>query len=226
MHLFYLIHLLWIVPVSWIDTILARKKPFEERWQKIHRWSCILFRRLHVGFDVELEEEIPKDAHIQFVSNHQSFMDLVMLAGGIPVPFTFVSKKENAKIPYLATLSKSLELIYFDREDQGSAIHMLRETTRRLKGGQNVLIFPEGTRSSDNHMKEMHAGSIQPAFMAKSYIVPVVLKNSFEYKRILKKGGTFQMYIGKAIPIEEYKPLKAEGMIKRLQEQMEAKLLS
>lgn len=224
MRFFYCLYLIWLVPASWIDTLLSRKKPFEERWERMHRWCLSFFRHLHVGFEVAMEEPLPEGAHIQFVSNHQSFMDLFMLAGGLPVPFTFVSKKENAKIPYLATLSKSLELIYFDREDQGSAIHMLRETTRRLKAGRNVLIFPEGTRSADHQMREMHAGSIQPAFMAKCYIVPVVLKNSYDYKRIIKQGGTFQMSIGKAIPFEEYKPLKADGMIKVLQEKMEKQL--
>ncbi len=203
---------------------MVRKKSFEERFLHIAKWCKRCFHLLHIKLDVEMEDALPSDGSILFVSNHQSFFDLFMLEIGIHVPFTFVSKAENKKIPYLSSLSKNLELIYFDREDQGSAVHMLRETTRRLKAGQNILIFPEGTRSKGTVMKQMQAGSIQPAFMAKCYIVPVVLCDSFDYKRLLKQHGTFHMHIGKAIPFEAYKPLKADGMIKQLQEQMQGEL--
>ena len=224
MNLLFCINLIWLVPCSWIACLVTRKKSFDERWMYLHRWCLRMFRFMHVRLEVEMVEPLREDISYQFVSNHQSFFDLFMLAGGLPVPFTFVSKKENQKVPYIASWSKNLELIYFDREDQSSAIHMLRETTRRLKSGQNVLIFPEGTRSADNHMNEMHAGSIQPAFMAKCAIVPIVLKNSYNYKHLLRTGTPFKMYIGKPIPFEEFKPFKADGMIDVLQKQMEAEL--
>lgn len=220
----YLLHLLWLIPVSWIGCFMVRNKSFEERFLHITIWCKRFFRLLHIQLDVDMEGELPKDGSILFVSNHQSFFDLLMLEIGIKEPFTFVSKAENKKIPYLSSLSKNLELIYFDREDQGSAVHMLRETSRRLKGGQNILIFPEGTRSKGTKMKQMQTGSIQPAFMAKCYIVPIVLCDSFDYKRILKQHGTFHMHIGKAIPFQEYKPFKTDGMIKQLQAQMQEQL--
>lgn len=221
MSIIYLLHLLWLVPASWIDCFLVRSKPFEVRYAHIARWSQRFFKHLHVKLQVEMEEELSKNVTYQFVSNHQSFFDLLMLVAGIPVPFTFVSKKENQKIPYLSSWSKNLELIYFDREDQSSAVHMLRESTRRLKAGQNVLIFPEGTRSSQSQMNEMQPGSIQPAFMAKCPIVPIVLCNSFAYKTLLKRHGTFLMKIQKPIPFEEYKPKKAAGLTIELQASMQ-----
>lgn len=220
----YLFHLLWLIPVSWIGCFMVRNKSFEERFMQISKWCKRCFPLLHIKLDIQMDCELPKDGSILFVSNHQSFFDLLILESAIKTPFTFVSKAENKKIPFLSSLSKNLELIYFDREDQGSAVHMLRETTRRLKGGQNILIFPEGTRSKGTLMNQMHAGSIQPAFMAKCYIVPVVLCDSFDYKHLLKQHGTFHMHIGKAIPFQEYKPLKADGMIKQLQEQMQYQL--
>ncbi len=221
MSIIYVLHLLWLVPISWIDCFLVRSKPFEVRYAHISKWCTRLFRCLHVKLEVEMEEALPKDRVVQFVSNHQSFFDLLMLEAGIPVPFTFVSKEENKKIPYLSSWAKNLELIYFDRDDQSSAVHMLRESTRRLKAGQNVLIFPEGTRSTGKQMNEMQAGSIQPAFMANCDIVPITLCNSYDYKAILKRRGTFYMKIGKPIPYEQYKPKKAPGIIQELQVSMQ-----
>lgn len=105
--------------------------------------------------------------------------------------------------------------------DRGSAIHMLREAARRLKAKDNLLIFPEGTRSKGGVMHPMQAGSMQPAFMAKACIVPIVLKNSYDYMDVMKHKGTFHIHILKPLYYEDYKPLKAEGVTVQLQEEMQ-----
>lgn len=224
MYIVRCLRLLWLIPISWIDAVLVRKKPFEERYAHMIKWSNKFMSVFKMKLDVEQVEALPEDASILFVSNHQSEFDMLMLIAGIDRPFTFISKVENEKVPYVASWSKTLEIIFFDREDRGSAIHMLREGARRLKSKKNLLIFPEGTRAKGHIMHEMQAGSLQPAFMAKSYIVPVVLMNSFKYMDLIKHKGICRMKILKPIAFEEYKPLKAEGLVKVLQEQMQGEL--
>lgn len=224
MYILRCIPLIWILPCSWIDAIRIRKKPFEERSKCIAKWGRRLYKSFGITFEVEVEDTLPSDTPILFISNHQSSFDLLMLVVGIPVPFTFVSKVENKKIPFLSSWSKTMDLIYFDREDRTSAISMLRESARRLKSNKNLLIFPEGTRSKGNTMLEMQAGSLQPAFMAKATVVPVVLLNSYNYKDIIKHKGHAKMKLLKPIPYETYKPMKAEGLINVLQESMQHEL--
>lgn len=218
------LRLLWLIPISWLDAILVRKKPFEERYAHMIKWSTKFLSVFKMKIDVEQAENLPEDAPILFISNHQSEFDMLMLIAGINRPFTFISKVENKKVPYVSSWSKTLDIIFFDREDRGSAIHMLREGARRLKNKRNLLIFPEGTRAKGHVMHEMQAGSLQPAFMAKSYIVPVVLMNSFKYMDLIKHKGSCRMKVLKPIAFEDYKPLKAEGLIKVLQEKMQNEL--
>lgn len=222
MYLLRSICLLWYVPWSWIDALRIRKKPFEERYACMARWSKKMMKAFHLQVDITQAEDLPSDGPILFVSNHQSEFDMIMLLSAIQQPFTFISKEENRKTPYVGSWSKSLEVLFFDREDRSSGIHMLREAARRLKDHKNLLIFPEGTRSKGHIMHEMQAGSIQPAFMAKAYVVPVVLLNSYKYMDIIKHKGTCKMHILKAIPFAEYKPLKAEGLTLQLQKQMQS----
>lgn len=224
MYMLRCIRLLWLIPRSWIDSRLIRKKSFSERYGRMAHWSTKVMSSLKVELKVDQQEALPKDRPILFVSNHQSEFDMLMLIKGIHIPFSFISKVENEKVPYVASWSKTLDVIFFDREDRSSGIHMLREAARRLKDQKNLLIFPEGTRSKGTKMHEMQAGSLQPAFMAKAYIVPVVLKNSYDYKNLVKHKMPCRMTIMKAIPFEEYKPLKAEGLVKVLQEQMQNEL--
>lgn len=221
MYIFRCLHLLWFFPVSWIDSIRIRKKPFEERYARLAGWGRRLMRLFKVKFDVTQVSELPKDAPILFVSNHQSEFDMLMLMGGIDIPFSFISKMENKNLPYVGSWAKTLELIFFDREDTTSAIHMLRESARKLKAHHNLLIFPEGTRTKDGDMLPLQAGSLQPAMMAKAYIVPVVIINSYDYINVMKHKGVAKMRILEPIPFETYKPLKVDGLAAVLQERMQ-----
>lgn len=219
------LRMLYLLTASWLDAFLVRKKPFEVRYQHMASWSKRIIRAFGCRIQIDVTEEMPKEGAILFVSNHQSAFDMLIQLAIITTPFTFISKKENEKIPYVANWAKTLELIYFDREEQSSAIHMLRESARRLKNGNNLLIFPEGTRAKDGHLLELHAGSLQPAFMAKATIVPMVLVNSYNYKNVLLHSGEFQVKFLKPRSYEEYHNEKAEGLCMILQEEMQQALL-
>lgn len=133
MYILRSLYLLWLIPRSWIDAVLVRKKPFAQRYACMKKWSERLLSHYRVTLDVQFQEQLPKNLPILFVCNHQSEFDMLLQMAVLDLPFTFISKKENEKVPYVAAWSKTLEVILFDREDRGSAIHMLREAARRLK---------------------------------------------------------------------------------------------
>ena len=218
------LRMLYLLPASWMDAFLVRKKPFEVRYQHMASWSKRIIKAFGCRIQIDVTEEMPKEGEILFVSNHQSAFDMLIQLAIITTPFTFISKKENEKIPCVANWAKTLELIYFDREEQSSAIHMLRESARGLKKGRNLLIFPEGTRAKDGQLLELHAGSLQPAFMAKATIVPMVLKNSYDFKRVLLHGTAFEVTFLKARTYEEYRKEKADGLCAILQKEMQEAL--
>lgn len=220
-----MLHLLWLVPISWIDTIRIRKQPFETKFQRVQTWVQLLFKCFHIQVDVQIETPLPDDQPVLFVSNHQSAFDIPLLLATLPKPFTFVSKKENANVPFVASCSKTLELIFFNRNDQKSAVQMLRDSARWLKDGKSLLIFPEGTRSKQKELLEMHAGAIQPAMMTKTLIVPVIMYNSYCCKKILKGKEIARVKLLAPIPYEEYEKEKAESFVKVLQERMRKELL-
>ena len=213
--------LIYIIPCSWIDAFLVRKKPFETRYAHMRFWSKHLLRCFHCKVIVDWKTTLPEEGPILFVSNHQSAFDMILQMAVLSTCFTFISKEENKKIPFVSSWSKSLELIYFNRDDRKSAIHMLREAARQLKSGRNLLIFPEGTRSKDGSLLPLHAGSIQPAYMAKATIVVVVLQNSYEYKLNLLKHKPFALTVLKKYEYEDYHTMKVETLCEQIQQEME-----
>lgn len=216
------IQLLWLIPCSWVAAFVARKKALDVRYARIHRWSNHLLRAFHVQLKVIQQGNLPKNVPLLFVGNHQSEFDMLVQMAALSHPFSYISKMENKRMPFVGSWCKTLDVLFFDRNDRTSGIHMLREASRRLKSGKSMLIYPEGTRSKGGPMHPMHAGSLQPAFMSKAYVVPVILINSYDYYHVFRHKGTFVIHILEPIPYEKYKGLKAEGLAQHLQEQMQA----
>lgn len=221
MFIFGCLCLLYILPFSWLDALLVRRKPFETRYKHMRFWSKHVLSCFHCRIDVDQRFDQKLKGPILFVSNHQSAFDMVIQIAVLSTCFTFISKEENEKIPFVSSWSKSLELIYFNRDDRKSAIHMLREAARQLKSGRNLLIFPEGTRAKDGTLLPLHAGSLQPAYMAKATIVVMVLQNSYEYKQNLLHHRPFALTLLRAYRYEDYRDVKVEQLCKQIQEEME-----
>lgn len=121
------------------------------------------------------EDGEPLDETCYLVCNHQSAFDPIMVVASYPLALSFVSKKENAKIPIIGRWSKLMRVIFFDRNSRKDNIRMLREVSRLLKEEIFVLIFPEGTRSKSKTLNPFKAGALQPATLANVPIVPVTL---------------------------------------------------
>jgi 1-acyl-sn-glycerol-3-phosphate acyltransferase len=54
----------------------------------------------------------------------------------------------------------------------------MRYAIERIAQGNSVVIFPEGTRSPDGHLKEFKAGSFTLAIQAQVPIIPIAVTGS------------------------------------------------
>lgn len=212
------IHVLGMLPKTWYDALHCRKEEFPLRYAHLRTWCRKALQAFHIQLEVIEEAPLPKEEAIFFVSNHQGTADPLILVAAISTPFTFVSKVENKRIPILSSWSKTIELIYFDRKDTNSAVHMLRESARYLKRKQNLMIFPEGTRSKGREMLPFKGGAIKPAYLGKAWIVPVTQLHSYDFNASIRKKATIKVILGKPIAYEEYRHKDIEEFSKELQE--------
>lgn len=79
------------------------------------------------------------------VSNHISYLDIVVLAATLPA--AFLSKHEVRGWPLLGWLATLAGTVYVDRAAKRSALGALEDIEERLSHGVNVIVFPEGTTS-------------------------------------------------------------------------------
>jgi 1-acyl-sn-glycerol-3-phosphate acyltransferase len=120
------------------------------------------------------------------VSNHQSLLDIPVLLSALPGDVRFLAKRELGRVPVFGASMVRAGNILIDREDPREAMGLLREAGERIRKGQLLVVFPEGTRSADGTIGEFKAGAFHLARKAGAVIVPVYIDGG---RAALPKGS-------------------------------------
>ena len=100
--------------------------------------------RVIVGTRVEVHGTIP-DGPCIVASKHQSFLDVIVLAGILPRP-AFVMKKSLRWAPVIGIYAARLGSIPIDRKAGSQAVRTMLDGAERRAAGRQIIIFPQGTR--------------------------------------------------------------------------------
>lgn len=80
------------------------------------------------------------------VSNHLSYLDVLLISSLLPV--SFVTSRELQKTPILGQISDLAGCIYVDRRKVFQLPREIESIKNALKGGLHVMIFPEATSAN------------------------------------------------------------------------------
>ncbi len=111
-----------------------------------------------------------------YAVNHQSMIDIALVFREIPQNIVFVLKNELRKIPFLGWYTDEMGMVFVDRGNKASAIASMEFATRRIREGQSVIIFPEGTRSTQRTMLPFKKGVTHLALEAGVPVIPVAIE--------------------------------------------------
>jgi len=171
----------------------------------IRGWCQSLLRASGATVDVRGLENIPKDTPVVFVSNHQSWFDIFILAAHLPGHIRFVAKKELTKIPFLGGAMKAADQIFIDRHNRQAAFEAYATAAETIRSGVNAIVFPEGTRSRTGELQPFKKGPFVLAIASQVPVVPVYCAGTFT---LLPKGSLrvnphpVAALIGKPMPTE------------------------
>lgn len=124
-------------------------------------------------------EKLP-EGNVLYVGNHQSYYDIPLLLGHLPKYKAFVAKIELAKVPLLSLWMKTMGCLFLDRGNLKQSLRVILKGIEQLKAGENLVIFPEGTRSKSYQMGEFKKGSLKLGIKANVPIVPFTIDGSFK----------------------------------------------
>jgi 1-acyl-sn-glycerol-3-phosphate acyltransferase len=110
-----------------------------------YRFLCRLLR-----IEVRVEGAPVRDRAVLFVSNHVSWIDIVVIGSVLPV--AFVAKSEVRKWPLVGLTAVMQRTVFVDRGKRHQAADAVAQIVDRLKRGTSVVLFAEGTSSDGNRV--------------------------------------------------------------------------
>jgi 1-acyl-sn-glycerol-3-phosphate acyltransferase len=128
-----------------------------------HRWARRAARIL--GMRIE-SRGTPPEPPFLLVSNHMSYVDIVLL--GALVPGIFVAKAELAGWPMVGSMCRSVDTMFLDRERKRDIVRVMSQAKKLLAEGRGVFIFPEGTSSRGDTVLKFNPSLLQIATRAAS----------------------------------------------------------
>ncbi len=105
-----------------------------------HRAACAV-----IGIRINQVGERTRESPVLILSNHASWLDIIVL--GAIAPVVFVAKSEVANWPLFGQLAKLQRTVFVERERRHKTGDAARAMSERLIGGDAVVLFPEGTSS-------------------------------------------------------------------------------
>ncbi|MEZ2347658.1 lysophospholipid acyltransferase family protein [Terriglobus sp. RCC_193] len=126
----------------------------------------------------------PQNLHLGraavFASNHLSYMDTPALFGALPFQFRILANHYLFKIPFIGWHLTRSGQVPIDQSSMRSMVAGLMRGVSTLKSGMPLLIFPDGGRSSDGHIRQFLQGAAFMAIKAQVPLVPLALVGTYE----------------------------------------------
>lgn len=210
---FFTIWLLLFQPLQWMSYRFFGYKAHKAVVDLLNFFLTGTYFLLGSTIKFTNQQHLPKNRPIIFLSNHQSLYD-------IP-PLIWFLRKYHAKFISKIELTKGIPSISFnlkhggganiDRKDSKQAVSEILKLGIRMKENNwSAVIFPEGTRSKDGHVKEFFIGGIATLLKKcpDALLVPIAVNNSWKMVRY----GKFPLGCFEKLSWEVLKPIEPSNI--------------
>jgi 1-acyl-sn-glycerol-3-phosphate acyltransferase len=124
------------------------------------------------------KRNVPKEGGAVIISNHQSFLDLVFIGQAVSREITYMARDTLWSSLLYRSLTWPFRLLKVRRGE--ADVGAIREAIERLRSGEMILLFPEGTRTRTGRIGAFTMGFYTMAHRAEVPIVPIRIRGSYE----------------------------------------------
>ena len=160
--------------LEYLLNFLIRKTSLRQRPYALHRWSGRLLPWLGVSTRCE---GIPPAGGL-VVSNHVSYLDILVFSA--VVPCAFVTKKEVKAWPGVGWIATLAGAVYIDRDRRSETHSIQPQIATSLEAGVRMVLFPEGTSSDGRQLLPFRSSLFQPAIENQTPITAAYISYEIE----------------------------------------------
>jgi 1-acyl-sn-glycerol-3-phosphate acyltransferase len=153
-------------PIYWL--LLKVHQPLGFRFGRFYLSSW----RKCIGHRLIIKGELSQETPTLYVSNHSSYVDILVL--GTFIPARFVAKKEVAQWPIMGWLATNQGTIYINR-DRNAIADGTEKLNEYLDRGESLILFPEGTTSDGCRILPFGSSFFDVAMKKKVTVQPVTV---------------------------------------------------
>ena len=198
--------LFFVVPITIMTLFRIPIPPDSLVGRGGHWWSYWVLKAAGVKVVVRHPERVSRTESCVYVSNHVSWFEIFALATVID-RYRFVAKKEIRRIPLFGRAAGEVAAIYIERQNRKAAFSSYEEAAKRIRGGLNVAVYPEGTRGRSYELRPFKKGPFVLAIAAQVPVVPLVSWGSKE----VQAKGEIAIHSG-TIELIFLEPVETKGM--------------
>ena len=189
-------------------------------------WARLVLALARIRVRVERRAPLP-DGPVVFVSNHVNALDIPAVMVGIERPFLYVARHELRAWPFVGWVLDKTACLFIERDNPRKALASLRRAADRIRGGDSVLLFPEGGRSQSHALDPFMRGPFVLAIEAGVPVVPVTLVGHmgvFSRDDRAARPGETRFVVGEPIPTDGLGRDEAADLSRRVRAAIEAEL--
>jgi 1-acyl-sn-glycerol-3-phosphate acyltransferase len=203
--------------------VWALSAPFDRQRRALHLFTCFwasLYTWLNPLWSVEVRgrERISRSTTCVLVANHLSLLDILVMFR-LFTHFTWVSKAENFRVPFIGWNMRLNGYIPLKRGDRESVRQMLVACEQELRGGTSVMMFPEGTRSRTGELQRFKPGAFELALRTGTPLLPILVEGTGSAlpKRgfVLRGRHRIRLTVLEPIPPESFAGLDVAALTER-----------
>jgi len=149
-------------------------------------------------------DKLPQGGFL-LVGNHVSDFDPITAMYALrDRGLTFVTKKENVDIPVGGRIIVGSGCLSLDRSDDRQGLLVIRQVVRRIRAGEAIGIYPEGTRSRTGQLLPFRVGCFKAAQWAKCPLAVLKTEGTENVgKNFLRRPTTVRLTVKAVLPYEQ-----------------------
>jgi 1-acyl-sn-glycerol-3-phosphate acyltransferase len=194
----------------WLPAGTPTPNPIYRLMRALLRVTVTAWLKVRV-FDRRYE---PAAGSAVYICNHQSYMDPILMAYALRRPMHFMARDTLFRTPGFKQLIDSVNAFPVRRGKADLAA--MKEAMRRLKAGEQVVLFAEGTRTLDGRIGPFLPGVALLAQRAADWTVPVVIDGAFEAwprTQLLPSPGSVAVRYAPPIPQAQARKMSPEDLL-------------